>query len=270
MVAMALGAAPGSAWTPRTQEAIATEGLRLAPPDLRRQMERHKKAYRRGVLAPFSGSPSDWHVRNQDRTGRLHVVIVDHVDRAIEMIQSHRPFAEVVEHLGRLAHYVADANDPLRTSSQDSSEGRYRSDFHRYAESAEPRIALVFYTQDPQVESPQDVKRLVATTLVRGRRFYPYLGLEYQRIGYRSGTRYFDDRSTAFALASLSFSHAVTDLSRLLSYIWVTAGGRDERSWTRDSGMVRLSRAASEALPTPDAGKGRPSALSRAARGASR
>jgi hypothetical protein len=58
---------------------------------------------------------------------------------------------------------------------------------------------------------------------------YPRVGDEYRRIGYRNGTAGFDDRSTAFGVAAVSFSHAVSDLARVLRYVWLAGGGADPR-----------------------------------------
>ena len=45
-----------------------------------------------------------------------------------------------------------------------------------------------------------------------------------------SGLGVFDDRSSAFGVASVAWSHAVTDVALVLRYIWLRAGGADERT----------------------------------------
>jgi hypothetical protein len=161
---------------------------------------------------------------------------------------------------------MADADDPLATSAADPEEGRYFADFLRYAESAEARFPLVFYgvparlaerrpapgakgAPDPQAAVQADVQSLLAETLRRGRRLYPLVGREYRRIGFASGVDAFDDHSTAFGVASLAFSHAVTDVATLLRYVWLRAGGGDDRSGIAASGerVVLLPRAVHEA-----------------------
>ena len=54
---------------------------------------------------------------------------------------------------------------------------------------------------------------------------------EYFRGGVTHTSAEFDDRSTAFGVASVCYSHAVTDLVNLYYYIWREAGG-DVRSAT--------------------------------------
>ncbi|HVT16784.1 MAG TPA: hypothetical protein VHQ90_11495 [Thermoanaerobaculia bacterium] len=226
--------APGAAaaWTPRTQLTIAREAGRLAPPDLARQIERRRAAYAAGVLAPFDDSDPARHVKGPppDSAGELDGVLLGEVAAAIAAIRAHRPFDEVVRRLGTVSHYVADANNPLAAAQQEPELGRYFGDYWRYVEGAEPRFPLIFYGIDSGLEQTPDLSPLVGRALGRGRALAPLVAEEYRRIGFASGIGRFDDRSTAFGVASLAFSHAVTDVALVLRYIWLQAGGADERS----------------------------------------
>jgi hypothetical protein len=243
LVALALlPAPPAAAFTPETQVNVALEAARLAPPDLARQIERREREYRAGVLDPFRDGDPARHAAGQG--GRLEAVIVEEADRAVEAIRNHRPFDEVVRQLGVVAHYVADANNPLNTAAGDPRESDYFADYARYVAATEPRLPLVFYGLAPGLEARSDVSPLVAVTVARGRRLYPLVGREYRRIGFARGVGNFDDRSTAFGVASLSFSHAVTDVVRVLRWIWIRAGGIDERSRLPERGgrLLRIQR----------------------------
>lgn len=224
------GVTPLRAWTPGTQVTVAREAARLVPADLARQIDRHRRAFEEGATAPFQDGDPARHMKNSDGSGSLDRVIQEEVARAIAAIRTHRPFEEVVRQLGVVSHFVADANNPLATSAADGEEARYFVDYLRYAESAEPRFPLVFYGIRPGLEERKDVSPVLAEAFRRGRGLYPLVGREYRRIGFASGLGRFDDRSTAFGAASLSFSHAVTDVALVLRYIWITAGGVDERS----------------------------------------
>lgn len=226
-----LAAAPAAAWTPATQVTIAREAANLAPPDLARQIEKHPKALAAGAVEPFNDSDPGRHTKNPDGSGSLDQVILSEVQKAIDAIRQYQPFEEIVRRLGVVSHYVADANNPLATSASDADEGRYFLDFLRYAESAEPRFPLVFYGTRPALDkgTEKGIGPLLADTFRRGREVYPFIGMEYRRIGFASGIGRFDDRSTAFGVASVAFSHAVTDVSVVMRYIWITAGGADER-----------------------------------------
>jgi len=239
---------PASAWTPGTQTTISREAARLSPPDLSRQIEKHRRAFEEGVLEPFSDSDPGRHMKNPDGSGSLDQVALAEIRGAVEAIRGHRPFEEIVCQLGRVSHYVADADNPLATAAADPGEGRYFVDFLRYAETAEPRFPLVFYGVMPGLERRQDVSPLLSEALRRGRAFYPMVGREYQRIGFGSGIGRFDDRSSAFGVASLAFSHAVTDVTLALRWIWITAGGEDDRSGLVNAGtrLLVVSRAPKE------------------------
>jgi len=81
--------------------------------------------------------------------------------------------------------------------------------------------------------------------VIGDRERYAEVGREYRRIDFASGVAAFDDHSTAFGVASLAFSHAVTDVASVLRYIWLRAGGGDSRSGLAATGsrVVLLPRA---------------------------
>lgn len=244
MAALVLVAAapPTAAFTPATQRSIAAEAGRLAPPDLARQIERREEQFRAGVMAPFRDGEAARH--DAGPGGDLDRVILEETQRAVDAIRSHRPFDEIVFQLGVVTHFVADANNPLATSAADPREPSYYADYARYVESAEPRLPLLFYGIAEGMERNPDVSPLVAATLARGRRLYPLVGREYRRTGFAPGVTAFDDRSTAFGVASLAFSHAVTDVARVLRWIWLRAGGADPRTRLPARGelLLRLPR----------------------------
>src|ERR1700674_328317 len=229
-LALLPAAAPARAWTPKTQRTIAWEAARLAPPDLARQLIKRRAAYLAGVTQPFDDSDPARHRQDPDGVGSLDATLEDAIAQAVAAIRAHRPFDDIVFRMGIAAHFMADANNPLASSTADPDAGRYFVDFLRYAESAEPRFPLVFYGIRPGLERAPDVGGLLAETLSRGRALYPLIGLEYRKIDFASGIGRFDDRSTAFGVASVAFSHAVTDVALVLRYIWLRAGGADERS----------------------------------------
>ncbi|MEM7479688.1 MAG: hypothetical protein AAF481_00825 [Acidobacteriota bacterium] len=247
-------AAPAFAWTPKTQVVIAKEAAPLAPSDLARQIEKYPKRLEEGVLAPFEDGDAARHVKDPDGGGRLDAVIHAEVEHAIAAIEAHAPFSDIVYQLGRVMHYVADANQPLNASGADPQETRFFADFARYLESAEPRLPVVFYGLRPELEGAANVSPLVATTLARSRALYPMVSREYRRIEFGSGRQFFDDRSTAFGVASLAFSHAVDDAAAVMRYIWLRAGGMDYRKGLPTVGdrVLRLPRATvTTAVPPP-------------------
>ncbi len=251
-LALLPAAAPARAWTPKTHQTIAWEAARLAPPDLARQLIKRRAAYLAGVIQPFDDSDASRHRKDPDGGGSLDAALEDAVAQAVAAIRAHRPFDEIVFRMGVAAHFMADANNPLASSQADPEAGRYFVDFLRYAETAEPRFPLVFYGMHPGLDREPDVAELLADTLRRGRGLYPLIGLEYRKIDFASGIGRFDDRSTAFGVASVAFSHAVTDVALVLRYIWLRAGGGDERPGL-PAGGTRLLLLPRAGLPPPTA-----------------
>ncbi|HVR29112.1 MAG TPA: hypothetical protein VMS86_06200 [Thermoanaerobaculia bacterium] len=198
----------------------------MAPPELARQIDKHRSRYREGVLAPFRDGEPARHEKNPDGSGVLDRVIVEEARRAIGLIRSHRPFYDVVQQLGVLLHFVADANHPLH-AAEGPGESGYAADYLRYVSSAEPRFAAAYYGIDPRLDGMAAVPAFVERALDRSRALYPFIGAEYRRIGGRSGVGVFDDRSTAFGVAAVSFSRALTDGAAMLRLVWLEAGGAD-------------------------------------------
>jgi len=227
LLALAAGPGPVFAWTPDTQVAIAEHGTTLAPIDLQNQLERHEARFREGVLLPFGDPDPARHVKNPDGRGYLDQVIVREVERAIIAIQKHYPFGDIIHQLGVVAHYVADANNPLNTSDSDPHERDYSTDYLRYVESAQPRFDVVFDGHGRMIGEPDELGALIQRSLDRSRAFYPSIGDEYRRVGAVNGIELYDDRSTAFGVGSLTFNHAVSDITGVLRYIWLRAGGAD-------------------------------------------
>ena len=225
---LCLAPAAAHAWTAPSQYAIGEQAARLTPPDLYRQIVRHRVAFREGMVDPYrNGDPQDTY-KLSDGRGRLDEAIKISSRHAIDAIRAHQPFREVVFRLGVVAHYVALANNPLYTDATDPQQGRWAQDFLNYLESTQPRVEVVFYGFRRDL-GPGHLEVLIRDTLKRGRALYPMVAREYQRVGYKSGIQAFDDRSIAYAVAALGYSHAVSDIAEVLRYIWLEAGGADRR-----------------------------------------
>jgi len=222
-------AAPVAAWSPASQRAIAADAASLAPPDLVGQLRRHERELAEGTVEPFRDGDASRHVANEDGSGSLESVLLAETDGAIAALRAFRPMEEIVRRLGRVSHWVADLNNPLNSSSSDGEEARFFRDYLFFVDSARPRFSVVLYENADPVKSPGDLAALERRALRRGRELYPMLGREYRRIGFASGVERFDDRSSAFGVAALTYSHAVSDAARVFRYIWIAGGGGDSR-----------------------------------------
>ncbi len=172
-------------------------------------------------------------------------IIEEEARRAIDMIRSHQPFESIVGQLGRLAYWVAYANNPFHTGARSA----HYSDYLLYLDSARVRFRPVFYGLLPELEGGGDLAALVERATLRGRRYRPLLESEYRRVGGPPGRRKFDDRSTAFGVSAVAYSHAVTDVGLALRHVWIEAGGADHR---------QLPTRTPHPSPTHDISKDRP------------
>ncbi len=245
---LALASAPGpaGAWTPGSQQRIAEEAARLTPPDFYRQLKRNRAAYFQGVSDPFHDQQPAYHFEHPDGGGQLDEVILQAVTNTIDAIRAPRPFNEIAYRAGVVSHYLADAYNPINCDRSDPDEDRYAADFLVYLESVEPRVGMVFYGFRPSFDGKRELPRLVAETFARSRGLYPLVGREYRRVSFAPGRRAFDDRSTAYAVAALAYSHAVSDIAEVLRYIWLAAGGIDSRPQVpvRGRHVVQVPRSA--------------------------
>jgi hypothetical protein len=223
VLALALFPVAAAAWTRASDERIATKAAALAPPDLRLLIEKFDGDYKEGLARAQSDEGSDiHHYFVLSRQGRLREGIERETRLAVQMIRKGEPMNDVVQRLGILAHLVSDANNPFHVATDGSQHSTTHDDFETYFERRLAKFPTVFYGLDPHFTLGTYLDR----TFARSAKFYPLMRGEYERGG---SAAVFDDRSTAFGVASISYSRAVTDLVNLYYFIWKEAGG-DVRS----------------------------------------
>jgi hypothetical protein len=215
-----------TAWTPASDERIAAKSAALAPPDLRLLIERFEPEYKQGLARAQADEGTDsHHYFVVSKQGRLRERIERETRGTVDAIRKGDPMNTVVERLGGLVHLVADANNPFHAANDNPSLTSSKSDFESYFERRLPKFPTVFYGLDPQFR----LRAYLDRTFARSAKFYPLVASEYFRDGERRTSAAFDDRSTAFGVASISYSRAVTDVVNLYYFIWKEAGG-DVRS----------------------------------------
>ncbi|MFP5245170.1 MAG: hypothetical protein ACLGH0_00655 [Thermoanaerobaculia bacterium] len=215
-----------TAWTRASDERIAKKAAALAPPDLAMLLERFEGDYKRGIERAQADEGSDaHHYFVLSRQGRLRERIERETRAAIEAVRRNEPMPSVVERLGVLVHLVADANNPFHVANDNPRVTPSHNDYEQYFERRLAKFRTVFYGLDPNFR----LSTYLDKTFARSARFYPLVAEEYFRGGEQRTSASFDDRSTAFGIASISYSRAVTDVVNLYYYIWKEAGG-DVRS----------------------------------------
>ncbi len=220
-------ALPAQAWTHASDLKIAKKGLELAPPDLRLVLAHLEVDYQRGIeIAEADEGNEGHHYFVLSRNGKLRERIEQETAATIQLIRSGQPMSQVAERLGVLAHLVADANNPFHVANDDPRLSPAHDDFEQYFDRRMARFPTVFYGIDPSFSLQPYLDR----TFARTSRFYPLMSDEYFPGGEARMSASFDDRSTAFGVASVCYSHAITDLANLYYYVWREAGGDVRRA----------------------------------------
>jgi hypothetical protein len=215
-------ALPVQAWTRASDVKIAKKAAELSPPDLRLVLGHLERDYQRGLeIAEADEGTEQHHYFVLSRNGKLRERIEQETAAIIKMIRTNQPMPLVAERLGVLAHLVADANNPFHVANGDPRLGPAHDDFEQYFERRMARFPTVFYGLDPSFNLSPYLDR----TFARTSKLYPLMSDEYFPEGVGRTSEAFDDRSTAFGVASVCYSHAVTDLVNLYYYIWKEAGG---------------------------------------------
>lgn len=226
IVLFSVAALPAAAWTRASDQRIAMKAAALAPADLRMLLEKYESDYKLGLERAQADEGSDsHHYFALSRSGKLRERIERETQAAISDVRGGKPMSDVVQRLGGLAHWVADANNPFHISASDPRLSASHDDYEQYFERRLAKFPTVFYG----LVDHFTVSSMLERTFARSAKFYPLLGEEYFRSGTRRSSSEFDDRSTAFGIASVSYSRAVTDLVNLYYFIWREAGG-DVRS----------------------------------------
>ena len=223
---------PVGGWTPETRIQMADYALRVSPPHMVGQVERHQKRFHAGILAAAKSDPT------VDSDGMpipveldLDRLIKTEVDQAIRAIEDHRPFSQIVYQLGIVSYWVASLNNPMPLTESGQPAPAYWQDYVHYLEDASRRFSVLYYGHDRQFETPEALTELLTRSQFRSLAMARWIAEEYRRIGTIDGGRLFDDRSTAFGVGSVAFSHGVSDIAGVLRYIWIRAGGVDSRQF---------------------------------------
>jgi hypothetical protein len=205
-------ALPSMAWTRAADQRIAAKSAALAPQDLRLIITKFNDEYLRGIDDALATEGTDIHRR------KLRERIVAQTHTIVTMIRGNQPMSGVVRQLGVLSHLLGDANNPFHIGDDDAEE---RADFEQYFERRLARFAPMFYGLDRNFVLSGYLDKIFARTTG----YTPLMAEEYSR-----GTgATFDDRSTAFGVASVCYSHAITDDVNFYYFIWKTAGGSVRR-----------------------------------------
>lgn len=213
---------PATAFTPTTRALIVQRALSLMPPALARQLEKHHDALHAGAQEGLA----DEGVRRQALDpGDADRQLVRAVERAIKQLEKHGTMEEFARALGRVAQLGTDLSFALNVGPDDPREAEFFDDYARFVESKSAKFALTFggYA-DPNL-AQDDVAGFARRLGERARRDYDGIVRSYFPAGRERRAGDFDERSVAFACASLETSLAITSVAQLWLYVWYRCGG---------------------------------------------
>ncbi len=235
----------GSCWSPYVREKMVGDALKVAPPVLARIILRHPDALREGLARAAASEGSPEHRQDgDDAASGAAASLAAVARRAVAALDGHRPMADVVFHLGVMAHLAADLNDPFLATPAGISSA-YAPDFALYAERNARRFPVVFYGYDLHAPEPGD--RVAAEEQRRARGYFAHLERAYAEAEGSSAS--FDVRSIPFGVASICYSRAVTDIARSWLHVWRLARG----DLAGTPYLPGATPAAAGALPIPSA-----------------
>ena len=196
--------------------------------------------YQRGLKAAARDEGSQRHLYNPSSRGSLREQLRGEMAAAIVMVRNRQPMSLFVEKLGVIAHLTADLNSPFNVARTDDRLMPMKSDFESYAESRTSVIPTVFYG----LTLPLDPDVFMDRSAARTAGYSPLLAGEYFRGGVQHSSADFDDRSTAFGIVALTYSHAVSDVVNVYYYIWQQAGGDVRSAAQMRQGTLLLNESA--------------------------
>lgn len=224
LAAAGLPATSGDAWafSSTVRAEIAHRAGKLMPPALNAQLRRHEAAVREGALAGVPDGPGPVAALDPgDADRRLAAAI----ERAVKLLDGQAPMREVARVFGEIARAAADLSYALGVGPDDPREPSIAADWSRFVESRFRRIKPTFAGwSDPDL-ARGDVFAFARRTAQSARRDYDGILRSYFPEGRPRAAQDFDDRSVAFASASLSVSLALTTTARAWLYAWTRAHG---------------------------------------------
>jgi hypothetical protein len=213
------------AWTSRTYQIIVVQSIKLMPASFQRIMKTHKEEILRGSLKPDQQDEAFHRYDLAARSGYLQERVLELTKVIPEKIHSQRPFTEIAEDYGRLSHYMSDLNDPLLLKDGDPRESQYRTDFAIYTEKNIGKFPWIFDGHEDPLLNENDLREYIYQMANRASDKYLRLGEAYFPNGRLVSSDTFDPRSLPFGIASLSYSHSITNTVQIWFYIWKQAHG---------------------------------------------
>jgi hypothetical protein len=218
------------AWTSKTYQLVVVKSNRLMPVSFKNIMLQHQEEILGACLRPDELPESEHTYNIEKRSGYLMEQLTKLSAKVPKDIYNHVPFKKVAEDFGRMAHYIADLNDPLILSDKDSREDQYRADFAIYLEKNSDLFPWIFDGHEPSLLNQPTEEEYLHQIAVNAVEKYSLLGDSYFPNGVLVSSDTFDPRSLPFGIASLTYSRSISHTVQFWFYTWKKAHG--DTTWT--------------------------------------
>ena len=226
IVAASWPAVLAQSWTDATRTRMIRDALKISPPALREVLQHYEKDLVRGMLDPSRHEDEEVHFQHADGKGGLAGMGIETKTRDIlDMLSRRAPFSSVTYEMGVLAHLVADVEFPLSASDADPREPLYRDAYRVYVERMLDKIPFVVDREPPPALEKNDIRGFVKDLARRAARNYALIGPAFKDDGTPKSASALDERSVPFGIASLSYSHATSDIAWIWRHLWVSING---------------------------------------------
>lgn len=233
---LAAGPFPARAFSPATRVEVAHRAVTLMPPSLARQLTKHDAVLLEGLLEGM-GSCNGSGAHGVD-PGEADTRLAAAIDEAVALVGRRARMAEVANALGRAAHAAIDLAYALNSGPDDPRERSYYRDYALYVERMLPRARLTFPGwADPDLERG-NVAAFARRVAADARRDAGAIARSYYPEGRSRVAQDFDERSVAFAAASLGSSLALTAVAKAWLFAWWRARGDLSGTPHLDPGLV--------------------------------
>ena len=215
--AISVATTPGFAWTAATRVRMIDDAVKMMPPTLRHVLEARRDSVLEGMLTPMTAEDAPPHRPPWD-AGPLPISVDSAARDVVTAANGQVSFREVARRFGILAHFVADAGFPPGAAGAPGAP--HYAHFAAFCESRRGRFPLVFYGHDNPMLARGDVKAFTLAILERARAEDATLARAYAAAPSWDDPASFDDRSVPFAIASLAYSHSITDIVQAWLNAW--------------------------------------------------
>lgn len=147
------------------------------------------------------------------------------VQRINKRLSENVPFNGLIVEYGQLVRLVAELEDPSRGRRATPWNTRLSKEFHRLLEKKCAQLPPVFYGFDAALFQKRDLKAFLTGIAERARLAGERLAATYVTDGRVKAFAEADERSPAFGIASLYYSHTISDVANLWLYIWWASYG---------------------------------------------